>query len=137
MKNGLEPELKKYVDAIRGRQISHLVGLDVHHLTSVADVFFICSGRSHRHVSAIAEHIRLELKKDRIQPLSVEGSHVGHWVVLDYGHVVIHVFYEPTRAIYDLEGLWADAPQIDTGSTLNQSGDDAGDDISDDMGSHS
>lgn len=123
MKNGLEPEFKRYVDAIRGRKISHLVGLDVRNLTSVADVFFICSGRSHRHVSAIAEHIRLELKKDRINPLSVEGRRVGHWVILDYGHVVIHVFYEPIRAIYDLEGFWADAPRIEIDSTPDSIGD--------------
>jgi ribosome-associated protein len=120
MKNGLEPELKKYVDAICGRKIIHLVGLDVRNLTSVADVFFICSGRSNRHVSAIAEHIRLELKKDRIYPLSVEGRRIGHWVILDYGHVVIHVFYEPIRKTYDLEGFWADAPRLDIPDASNE-----------------
>ena len=116
MKTGLDPDLKKYVAAIRGRKIDHLVGLDVRNLTSVADAFFICSGRSNRHVSAIAEHIRLELKKDQIQPLSVEGGETGHWIILDYGYVVIHVFYEPIREIYDLEGFWADAPRIDVGA---------------------
>ncbi len=123
MKNGLEPELKKYVDAICGRKIGHLVGLDVRNLTSIADVFFICSGRSNRHVSAIAEHIHLELKKGRVYPLSVEGRDTGHWVILDYGHVVIHVFYEPIRAIYDLEGFWADAPRLDLGSAPNSTED--------------
>jgi len=44
----------------------------------------------------------------------VEGSKDGHWVLLDYGHVVIHVFYEPVREFYDLEGLWVDAPRIMT-----------------------
>jgi ribosome-associated protein len=49
-------------------------------------------------------------------PLSVEGSKEGHWVLLDYGHVVIHVFYEPLRQFYDLEGLWVDAKRIRTRS---------------------
>lgn len=123
MKNGLEPELKKFVDAICGRKIGHLVGLDVRNLTSVADVFFICSGRSNRHVSAIAEYIRLELKKSGIHPLSVEGRDIGHWVILDYGYVVIHVFYEPIRSIYDLEGFWADAPRLDIDSRINSTED--------------
>jgi ribosome-associated protein len=47
-------------------------------------------------------------------PLSVEGLKEGHWVLMDYGHVVIHVFYDPVRRFYDLEGLWADAPRIST-----------------------
>jgi ribosome-associated protein len=39
---------------------------------------------------------------------------VGHWVLLDYGHVIIHVFYEPVREFFDLEGLWVDAKRIET-----------------------
>ena len=114
MKNGLEFDLKKYINAIYGKKIVELVAFDVRGLTSIADAFLICSGQSHRHVSAIAEHIHLELKKDGINPLSVEGKRRGHWVILDYDHVVIHVFYEPVRAVYDLEGFWADAPRIET-----------------------
>jgi ribosome-associated protein len=114
MKNGLEFDLKKYINAIYGKKIIELVAFDVRGLTSIADAFLICSGQSHRHVSAIAEHIRLELKKEGINPLSVEGKRRGHWVILDYNHVVIHVFYEPVRAVYDLEGFWADAPRIET-----------------------
>jgi len=45
--------------------------------------------------------------------LSVEGKKEGHWVLLDYGHVIIHVFYEPVRTFYDLEGLWIDAKRIE------------------------
>ncbi|MBW1849906.1 MAG: ribosome silencing factor [Deltaproteobacteria bacterium] len=93
-----------------------LVLLDVGNLTSIADVFMICSGRSNRQVSAIAEHIQVDLKKHKIKPLSVEGKKEGHWVLLDYGHVVIHVFYEPVRAFFDLEGLWTDAEKIQTES---------------------
>jgi ribosome-associated protein len=87
----------------------------------VADTFIICSGRSNRQVSAIAEHIQWDLKQHKIIPLSVEGFKEGHWVLIDYGHVVIHVFYEPVRQFYDLEGLWVDAKRIQTPSMAKTS----------------
>ena len=86
--------------------------LDVRTLTSIADGFIICSGRSSRQVTAIGETIITTLKKSKIVPLSVEGLKDGHWVLLDYGHIIIHVFYEPVRAFYDLESLWIDAQRI-------------------------
>lgn len=115
----LDPTLDLYVKAALGRKAINLVVLDVRTLTSVADFFIICSGRSNRQVSAIAEHIQVDLKKHDITPLSIEGKKEGHWVLLDYGHVVIHVFYEPVRNFYDLEGLWVDAEHIKTDSLIN------------------
>lgn len=114
MTNGLDPSLDLYVKATLGRKAVGLVILDVRELTSVADVFIICSGRSNRQVTAIADFIQLDLKKHGIKPLSVEGKKEGHWVLLDYGHVIIHVFYESLRNFYDLEGLWIDAKRIKT-----------------------
>ena len=108
----LDPLLNLYVEAALGKKAQELVVLDVRGLTSVADTFIICSGRSNRQVSAIAEHIKDDLKKHNIRPLSIEGMKEGHWVLLDYGHIVIHVFYEPIREFYDLEGLWVDAKRI-------------------------
>ena len=72
----------------------------------------ICSGRSSRQVSAIADHIKVEMKKQGVRPISVDGIDEGKWALLDYGDVIIHVFYEDTRSFYDLEGLWADARRI-------------------------
>ena len=109
-----DPTLDLYVKTVLGKNALNVVALDVAELTSFADVFIICSGRSNRQVSAIADHIKTDLKKHKIKPLSVEGSKDGHWVLLDYGHVIIHVFYEPMREFYDLEGLWADAKRIET-----------------------
>ncbi len=111
-----DPDLDLYIKAALGKKAMNLVVLDVRELTSFSDVFIICSGRSNRQVSAIAEHIQVSLKKHDIKPLSVEGKKEGHWVLLDYGHVIIHVFYEPVRAFYDLEGLWIDAKRIKTES---------------------
>ena len=114
--------LNLYIQAALGKKAMDLVVLDVRELSSIADVFIICSGRSNRQVMAIAEHIQVDLKKHGITPLSVEGKKEGHWVLLDYGHVVIHVFYEPVRSFYDLEGLWIDAERIDTKNLLHTNG---------------
>ena len=116
MTKNLDPSLDLYIKAVLGKKAMNVVALDVGELTSYADVFIICSGRSNRQVSAIAEFIQSDLKKHKIRPLSVEGTKDGHWVLLDYGHVVIHVFYEPVREFYDLEGLWVDAGRIMTPS---------------------
>ncbi len=116
MTNNHDPLLDVYVDAALGRKASNLVVLDVNDLTSIADAFIICSGLSNRQVSAIAEFMITELKKQGIKPLSSEGLKDGHWVLIDYGHVIVHVFYEPVRSFYDLEGLWVDAKRIETGS---------------------
>lgn len=110
----LDPNLNLYINAVTGKKVIDPVVLDVRDLTSVSDIFIICSGRSNRQVSAIAEHIEVYLKKHAIKPLSVEGKKEGHWILLDYGHIIIHVFYEPVRAFYDLEGLWIDAKRIET-----------------------
>ena len=118
MKHDYDPSLDLYVKAALGRKALGLVVLDVRELTSVADAFIICSGRSNRQVTAIAEFIITELKKAGIKPLSVEGKKEGHWVLLDYGHVIIHVFYESVRNFYDLEGLWVDAKRIKTKSLI-------------------
>ena len=79
----MDPPLDLYVKAVLGKKAVNVVALDVAELTSYADVFIICSGRSNRQVSAIAEFIQTDLKKHKIKPLSVEGTKDGHWVLLD------------------------------------------------------
>lgn len=110
------PSLDLYIKAASAKKALNLVVLDVAELTSIADAFIICSGRSNRQVNAIADSIVVNLKKHKIKPLSIEGTREGHWVLLDYGHVIIHVFYEPVREFFDLEGLWVDAKRITTPS---------------------
>lgn len=114
MTKDMDPPLDLYIKAILGRKALNVVALDVAEMTSYADIFIFCSGRSNRQVIAIADHIKTELKKHKIKPINVEGTKDGHWALLDYGHVIIHVFYEPVREFYDLEGLWIDAKRIMT-----------------------
>jgi len=89
-----------------------ILALDIRAFTSVADYFVICSGSSNRQVQAIAESIELDLKKHTYYPLGIEGFTHGSWILLDYGDIVIHIFYQPVREFYELERLWADAPKI-------------------------
>lgn len=108
----LDAPLKLYIQAALGRKARDLLLLDVREITTLADVFMLCTGRSNRQVSAIADHIRRYLKEHGIRPIYVEGLKEGHWALLDYGQVVIHVFYEPVRQFYDLESLWSQARRI-------------------------
>lgn len=87
--------------------------LKVEGISSLTDYLLIVSGRSDRQVQAVAEGVRLGLKKNHdIVPLAVEGMQEGRWVLLDYGDVMVHVFQEPVREFYDLEGLWSEAPSV-------------------------
>ncbi len=113
MNDQFDASLAPYMKAVSGRKAESIVALDVRKLTSYADALIICSARSHRQVSAIAEHIKLELKKEEIIPMNIDGMKEGKWVLLDYFDVIIHVFYDETRSFYDLEGLWSDARKID------------------------
>ena len=116
MSDSFIDSLDVYVRAVLGKKAQALVVLDVRNLTSVAEAFIICSGRSNRQVQAIAEHTKKELKSRHRNPLNIEGLKEGHWVLIDYGEVIIHVFYEPVRSFYDLEGLWTDAKRVETKS---------------------
>lgn len=109
----MDRPLAPYIEAVQGMKAFDIVILDVRQLASFADYFILCSGRSHRQVTAIAEFVEQELKAKGIKSLGVEGLREGHWVLMDYGDVVIHIFYEPVRTFYDLEGLWSDAGRID------------------------
>ena len=86
--------------------------LDVRKLCSFADFFVILSGRSTRHVQGLAEAVEEELRSKRVSTSKSEGLKEGSWVLLDYGDVIVHIFYAETRKFYDIEGLWHDAKRI-------------------------
>lgn len=105
----IDPTLYLCVQASMARKAAEVVILDVRKISDVTDFFLIASGRSHRQVTAIADFIERDLRKSGIRALNTEGIKEGHWALLDYGHVVVHVFYEPVRHFYDIESLWSDA----------------------------
>ena len=89
-----------------------LVLLKVREHTSIADYFIVCSGRSDRQVQSVAQGIEESADQAGLRPTSVEGITRGHWVLMDFSDVIVHIFYEPTRAFYDLDGLWGHAPRV-------------------------
>jgi ribosome-associated protein len=95
------------------RKAMDVVVLDMREASSITDYFLICSGGSERQVRAIADAIDEQLEPSGIASLGVEGYQEGHWILMDYGDVIVHVFSEDTREYYDLERLWANAPKID------------------------
>lgn len=111
-----DPAIDQYVKAVLRMKAFDVVVLDLRGLASFTDTFIICSGRSHRQVSAIAEFVQQDLKAKGIKSLGIEGLREGHWILMDYGDVIIHVFYAPIRTFYDLEGLWSDAERIELGN---------------------
>ena len=88
-----------------------LVVLEVRDLTSIADYFIVCSGRSDRQVQSIAQGLDENAREEGFKPFAVEGTQRGHWVLMDFSDVIVHVFYEPVREFYDLDGLWSHAPR--------------------------
>ena len=82
-------------------------------IIGITDVFVITSGSNIRQVRTIADEVERKLKEQGAEaPLQVEGLGDASWVLLDYGDFVVHIFLRETRAYYDLERLWGDAPRI-------------------------
>jgi len=95
--------------AALSKKATDVVILEVKKLTNITDYFAICSGRSDVHVRAIADAIDELLNKEKIKIHHIEGYEWATWIVIDLYDVIIHIFYEETRKLYDLESLWGDA----------------------------
>lgn len=106
---------KKYrlcAEAAEEKHAENLVILDVTDITDFTQYFMIASGTSDRQVQAIADGIREKMKEHKILPVGVEGYDEGKWILMDYDDIIIHIFYEPVRELYDLERLWHDAKKV-------------------------
>ena len=86
--------------------------LEIKRISSIADYLVLASGRSDRQVMAIADNVKTEMKPFD-QALDMEGYNEGRWIVIDYGDVIVHVFQEEVRRIYNLDELWGRAPQLE------------------------
>ena len=86
--------------------------MNVSEVTTIADLFVICSGRSERQVQAIADGIVEKAKERGRVPMGVEGYDSGRWILIDLGDVIVHAFVPDERSLYRLERLWGDAPVV-------------------------
>jgi ribosome-associated protein len=95
------------------KQAIEPVLIDLSAAHSYTDYLLVTSGQGNRAVSAIAEHIQKVLAERGVRSIGSEGVNEGHWALLDFGDIVVHVFDHNRREFYDLEGLWFDAPRIE------------------------
>lgn len=92
--------------------------LGVSDLTILADYFIICSAPSTTQVKALADALEEEMDKQGESLLKKEGKQGLNWILMDYGDVIVHIFYQETRDFYGMERLWADAREIELDSLL-------------------
>lgn len=103
---------RRIVELAEDKKAADIILLEIAPLTTVADYLVLCSGGSERQLGAIADGITEGLKAEGFRILSREGAPVSHWILLDAGAVIVHVFAPPERDFYALERLWAEAKTV-------------------------
>ncbi len=105
--------IKKVAKIISDNKAENLVAIDVRKQVGLTDCFIIATGQSETHLKFLLQETVRELKKQPgIIPFSTEGNPEGGWILVDYGHFVLHLFSREKRDYYNLDRLWADAPVI-------------------------
>lgn len=105
--------LRAVVDAVLEKKGEDVMVLDVREVTSFADAFVIVTGASDRNVRAIVDAVEEAARGVGVRPLGIEGYAEGRWVLVDLNDVIVHVFAPEARAHYQLERLYADAPELE------------------------
>ena len=103
---------RRIVELAEDNKAADIVLLDLSGLTTLADAFVICSGGSERQLDAIADGVIEGMRAEKIRPIGREGTASSHWVLVDFGSVVVHVFTPPERDYYSLEKHWSEARTV-------------------------
>ena len=103
---------RRIVELAEDKKAADIVLLDLAGLTTMADYFVICSGGSERQLEAIASGIIGSLRDERTKAIGREGTAASHWVLVDFGSVIVHIFTPPEREYYGLEKHWSEAKVI-------------------------
>jgi ribosome-associated protein len=104
------------IEEIKGQNVEILDLRDIEN--TVCDYFIICDGTSNTQVNAIVNSVQKIVSKSlKEKPWHIEGNNNAEWVLMDYVHVVVHVFQKHIREFYDIEGLWGDAKSVKIKST--------------------
>jgi ribosome-associated protein len=110
--SGTSHALKTVLDSLEDSKAENVVAIDIQRKSSLADYMVVASGRSNRHVSAVAEHVIEALKDAGLGNARVEGLAGADWVLIDAGDVIVHVFRPEVRDFYALEKMWQ-APDLE------------------------
>lgn len=106
------PNVRRIADLLANFKAIDVLAYDLRGLTLIADCFIICNASSEPQFKAMYKGVREGMKEIGVAPLHEEASASSHWIVLDYGTIIVHLFRGEARQFYDLDGLWADAPFI-------------------------
>ena len=94
--------------------------LEVGHLTSITDYFVIANGRNIQSVRSLAEDLEEKLAEEGVETRRKEGERESKWIVLDYAHVIVHIFHPEERKFYNIERLWQDGHQVNLAPVLGE-----------------
>ena len=108
------------VKALEDKKGEDIKIIDIHEVSVLADYFIIADGTNASQVQAMADNVQEELFKAGCECRQVEGYHTANWILMDYGGVIVHIFYPEARSYYDLEHLWADAQPVDLSGLLEE-----------------
>jgi ribosome-associated protein len=103
---------RRIVELAEDKKAADIVLLDLTGLTTIADAFVICSGGSERQLEAIADGILEGMRAEKVRPIGREGTAVSHWILVDFGAVIVHIFTPPERDYYSLEKHWSEAKTV-------------------------
>lgn len=111
--------VKEVVKILDSKKADKIDVIKIRELTIISDYFVIASANNTTHVKSLVDEVEFQMKEKFGKTTErVEGYQSANWIVLDYNDVVVHVFYEETRNLYNLEKLWADGEQINVEELL-------------------
>jgi ribosome-associated protein len=110
-----ESIIRIIADAAADKKATRIMAQNLQGKSSLCDYQLICSGSNERQTQAISNHIEDVMRAKQLKPLAIEGKQTGHWILMDYGEVMVHIFLDSIRDYYAIERLWPDAPMSQFG----------------------
>ena len=108
--------LKVIIDALQDKKAEDIRVIDISNVSVIADYFVIASGSNTNQIQAMVDNVEEEMFKAGFDDPKVEGYNTASWILLDYKDVIVHVFSEDDRALYNIERIWRDGKEVDINS---------------------
>lgn len=106
----------KALEAKKGEEIKVI---DISEVSVLADYFIIATGTNRSQIQALTDNVEQQLGLSGFQVKQIEGYDNANWILMDFGHIIVHVFDKENRLFYDLERIWRDGKQIDYTDKIN------------------